>query len=38
MMKEIEERNKKLDELNKIIDNIYSILCQQYESYKNKKI
>lgn len=38
MMKEIEERNKKLDELNKIIDDIYSILCQQFESYQSKKI
>lgn len=38
MMKEIEERNKKLDELNKIIDDIYYKICQQYESYQNKKI
>lgn len=37
-MKEIEERNKKLDILNKIIDDIYYKICQQYESYQSKKI
>ena len=37
MMKEIEERNKKLDELNKIIDEYYYSLCQQFESYQNNK-
>lgn len=37
-MKEIEERNKKLDELNKIIDDIYYRICQQYENYRSKKI
>lgn len=31
-MKQIEERNKKLDILNKIIDDIYSILCQQLKN------
>ena len=36
-MKQIEERNKKLDILNKIIDDIYYILCQQFESYQNNK-
>ena len=36
-MKQIEERNKKLDILNKIIDDIYYRLCQQYESYQNNK-
>lgn len=32
-MKEIEERNKRLEEKNKLID--FYKLCQQYESYPN---
>lgn len=38
MMKVIEERNKKLDELNKIIDDIYYRICQQFESYQRNKM
>ena len=31
-MKQIEERNKKLDILNKIIDDIYYRICQQLKN------
>lgn len=31
-LKELEERNKKLNELNKLIDDIYYKLCQQLKN------
>ena len=34
-MKEIEERNKRLEEKNKLIDYYFNKLCQQYEKYQN---
>lgn len=37
-MKQIEERNKKLDELNKMIDDIYYRICQQFENCQRSKM
>ena len=37
-LKELEERNKKLNELNKLIDDIYYKLCLQLKKQKRNHI